>query len=143
MIFADDDGDDAAINCAELAIWDVALSAAEVIQLGGFASNVLVTEINVTGTGGISVIETQSGTLQMVAEVLPENATNKAVVWSVTEVTGGATISEDGLLTAVKNGTVIVNATSSDGSNITGSIEITISNQAVIQIGRASWWVRV
>ena len=134
LIFADDDGDDAAINCAELAIWDVALSAAEVIQLGGFASNVLVTEINVTGTGGISVIETQSGTLQMVAEVLPENATNKAVVWSVTEVTGGATISEDGLLTAVKNGTVIVNATSSDGSNITGSIEITISNQAVILV---------
>ena len=134
LIFADDDGDDAAINCAELAIWDVALSADEVIQLGGFASNVLVNGINVTGTGGVSVIETESGTLQMIAEVLPENATNKVVVWSVTEVTGGATISEDGLLTAVKNGTVTVNATSTDGSNITGSTEITISNQAVILV---------
>jgi hypothetical protein len=134
LIFADDDGDDAAINCAELAIWDVALSADEVIQLGGFASNVLVNGINVTGTGGVSVIETESGTLQMIAEVLPENATNKVVAWSVTEVTGGATISEDGLLTAVKNGTVTVNATSTDGSNITGSTEITISNQAVILV---------
>jgi len=134
LVFADDDGDDAAINCAELAIWDVALSAAEVIQLGGFASNVLVSEINVTGTGGVSVIDTQSGTLQMIAEVLPENATNKVVTWSVAEGTGGATISEDGLLTAVKNGTVTVNATSTDGSNITGSTEITISNQAVILV---------
>ena len=134
LIFADDDGDDAAINCAELAIWDVALSAAEVIQLGGFASNVLVTGINVTGTGGISVIETQSGTLQMIAEVLPEDATNKVVAWSVTEGTGGATISDDGLLTAVKNGTVTVNATSTDGSNIVGSTVITISNQAVILV---------
>ncbi len=134
LIFADDDGDDAAINCAELAIWDVALSAAEVIQLGGFASNVLVTGINVTGTGGVSVIDTQSGTLQMIAEVLPENATNKDVTWSVTEGTGGATISVDGLLTAVKNGTVTVNATSTDGSNIVGSTVITISNQAVILV---------
>lgn len=134
LMFADDDGDDAAINCAELAIWDVALSAAEVIQLGGFASNVLVAEINVSGTGGVSIIDTQSGTLQMIAEVLPEDATNKVVDWSVIEGTGGATISVDGLLTAVKNGTVTVNATSTDGSNIVGSTEITISNQAVILV---------
>lgn len=138
LIFADDDGDDATMNCAELAIWNVALSSAEVYQLGSFAGNVLVTEINVSGTGSVNVIETQSGTLQMIAEVIPENATNKEVAWSVTEVTGGATISEDGLLTAVKNGTVIVNATSTDGSNITGSTEITISNQAVILVSSIS-----
>lgn len=134
LLFADDDGDDAAINCAELAIWDVALSAPEVVQLGGFASNVLVSQINVTGTGGVSEITTQSGTLQMLAEVLPADATNKAVAWSVTAGTGNATITPDGLLAAVKNGTVTVNATSTDGSNIVGSLVVTISNQAVIPV---------
>jgi hypothetical protein len=134
LVFADDDGDDATINCAELAIWDVALSADEAAQLGGFASNILVSSITVTGAGGVNSIDTQSGTLQMIAEVLPDNATNKTVVWSVTNGTGGATITADGLLTAVKNGTVTVNATSSDGGNVVGSAEITISNQAVILV---------
>jgi hypothetical protein len=134
LLFADDDGDDAAINCAELAIWDVALSASEVIQLGGFASNVLVSEITVTGAGGVNIIDTQSGTLQMSAAVLPVDATNKTVTWSVTNGTGGATISTDGLLTAVKNGTVTVNATSNDGGNVVGTLVITISNQAVILV---------
>jgi len=134
LFFADDDGDDAAINCAELAIWDVALSASEVIQLGGFASNVLVSGITVTGTGGVSIIDTQSGTLQMIAEILPADATNKTVAWSVANGTGEATISTDGLLTAVKNGTVTVNATSTDGGNVVGSTVITISNQAVILV---------
>ncbi|MBK7173136.1 MAG: Ig-like domain-containing protein [Bacteroidales bacterium] len=134
LIFADDDGDDAPINCAELAIWDVALTADEALQLGGFAGNILVSQINVTGTGGANVINTQSGTLQMLAEVLPADATDKTVTWSVTNGTGEGTISTDGLLTAVKNGTVTVTATSNDGSNITGSMEVTISNQAIILV---------
>lgn len=134
LIFADDDGDDAEINCAELAIWDVALSAAEAAQLGGFAGNILVTQINVTGTDGVNVIDTQSGTLQMLAEVLPIDATDKTITWSVTNDSGEATIGTDGLLTAVKNGTVTVIATANDGSNITGSMEVTISNQAVIAV---------
>lgn len=134
LIFADDDGDDATINCAELAIWDVALSAEDVFQLGSIATTVPVSEITVTGTGGVTVINTQSGTLQMLATVLPENATNKTVEWSVTNGTGEATISTDGLLAAVKNGTVMVHATATDGSNIVGSIEITISNQVVVLV---------
>jgi Icc-related predicted phosphoesterase len=37
LIFADEDGEDGFINCSELAIWDKALTAAEVLELGGFA----------------------------------------------------------------------------------------------------------
>ncbi len=134
LLFADDDGDDAAINCAETAIWDVALSADEVLQLGGFAGNVIVSGITVTAAGNASTIETQSGTLQMSATILPVNATNQTVTWSETNGTGGATISSGGLLTAVKNGTVTVNATSNDGGNVIGSMVIAISNQAVILV---------
>lgn len=38
-IFADDDGDDGLIQCAELAIWDVALTAEEAALLGSVSGN--------------------------------------------------------------------------------------------------------
>jgi hypothetical protein len=34
LLFADNDGEDGMINCSELAIWDIALSDEEIIQLG-------------------------------------------------------------------------------------------------------------
>jgi uncharacterized protein YjdB len=52
----------------------------------------------------------------MSAAVEPANASNKSVTWSITNGTGEATISTAGLLTAVKNGTVVVKATAKDGS---------------------------
>ena len=90
-----------------------------------------VTDINVTGTGGISIIDTDGGTIQMLAEVLPSNATNKNVTWSVSN-SSVATISTTGLLTAVSNGTVTVKATATDGSEIFGEMEVTINNLFVI-----------
>jgi hypothetical protein len=36
LIFADEDGEDGTIECAELAIWDKPLTAAEALQLGGY-----------------------------------------------------------------------------------------------------------
>ena len=93
-------------------------------------TTVLVTSITVTGTGGATSIMTDGGTLQMQAEVLPANATNKAVTWSEVNGTGQATISADGLLTAVANGVVTVTATAQDGSGISDSRQIEISNQS-------------
>ena len=90
-----------------------------------------VTDINVTGTGDVSVIDTDGGTIQMLAEVLPINATNKNVTWSVSN-SSVATISTTGLLTAVSNGTVTVKATATDGSEIFGEMEVTINNLFVI-----------
>jgi uncharacterized protein YjdB len=65
----------------------------------------------------------------MLADVLPTDASNDTVVWSVTNGTGEATISATGLLTAAEDGTVTVKATATDGSAVSGSIVITISNQ--------------
>ncbi|RUA31175.1 MAG: hypothetical protein DSY76_01690, partial [Bacteroidetes bacterium] len=95
----------------------------------GDMGSVSVTSITVQGQGGVSTITTAGGTLQMVATVLPTNATNNTVTWSVTNGTGSATISATGLLTATGDGTVTVTATANDGSNVTGSTVITISNQ--------------
>ena len=88
-----------------------------------------VTSINVLAAGGSSEITINQGTLQMTANVSPEDATDTNIVWSVTNGTGQATISQDGVLQAVADGTVTVVATAADGSGVKGSIQITISNQ--------------
>lgn len=86
----------------------------------------LVETIHITGDDAITV---DGGTLQLSVEVLPADATNKAVIWYVQNGTEFATINESGLLTAVSNGTVTVTATAADGSGIVGTKSITISGQ--------------
>ena len=65
---------------------------------GGGSSTVAVSAITVTGDGDVTTITTDNGTLQMLADVSPTTATNKSVIWSVTDGTGSATISTTGCL---------------------------------------------
>ncbi|NVO03773.1 MAG: Ig-like domain-containing protein [Bacteroidetes bacterium] len=102
------------------------------ITLSNQAPVVLVTSIVVTGAGNATTITTLAGILQMSAAVLPVNATDQTVTWSVTNGTGQGTISATGLLTAVANGIVTVTATANDGSGVFGTLDITISNQLVL-----------
>ncbi len=94
----------------------------------GGGSAVLVTSITVDGLVGQNSISTSGGSLQMNATVLPANATNTNVIWSVKNPTVG-TINSSGLLTAISNGVDTVVATAADGSGISGFKVITISNQ--------------
>ncbi len=112
---------------------DGQVSGELVITISNQNPVVPVTDITVTGAGGATTIEVDNGTLQMEAEVLPENATNKAVTWSVDNGTGEAAISSGGLLTAARNGTVNAVATSADGLT-SGDVEITITNQSTTGI---------
>ncbi|MDF1571856.1 MAG: Ig-like domain-containing protein [Bacteroidales bacterium] len=95
-----------------------------------------VEEITVTGADGATTITTMGGTLQMTATVLPAEATDPSVTWSVDDETI-ATIDENGLLTAVADGDVTVTATANDGSGVNGSLVVTISNQDETGIGSA------
>ncbi len=81
----------------------------------------------VDGDGEAKITE-PGGTLQLKANVEPDSASNKDVTWSV-DNEGVATIDQDGLLTAVANGTVTIRATAKDGSGVFGTIEIVISEQ--------------
>jgi hypothetical protein len=85
-----------------------------------------VTSIVVTGFGGATTVADGS-TLQMLATILPLNATDSTVTWSVVNGSGTATISVGGLLTATGAGTVTVIATANDASGVTGSIVITVT----------------
>jgi hypothetical protein len=100
-------------------------------EFGSTSDEVLVTSITVSGAGGASTITTDEGTLQLSASVLPEDATNKNVTWSISNGTGSATISSGGLVTAVTDGTVTARATANDGSGVYDDYELTISNQDV------------
>ena len=90
-----------------------------------------VDKINVSGADNATAINSDNGTLQMSAEVLPANADNKEVKWSVTNGTGKATISKTGLLTALMNGTVTFKADAIDGSWTQGTLDVNISGQLI------------
>jgi len=96
------------------------------INTGG----ILVSSISVQGQGGATTITTSGGSLQMEATVLPSNADNPNVSWSVSP-SGLASISTSGVLTAIDNGTVTVTASATDGSGVSGSTTIDLSNQNV------------
>ncbi len=89
------------------------------------AATVAVTGITVTA----SAISVNNGsTLQMTANVAPDDASDKSVTWSVTNGTGAATITTSGgLLTATGPGSVTVKATSNSDSSINGTLQITIN----------------
>jgi len=84
---------------------------------------------DITLTGG--TITTDNGTLQMVATVLPEDASIKTVKWTVDNTTGNATIDANGLLKGIENGTVSVTATSMDGQGTSATVDVEISGQAI------------
>lgn len=66
--------------------------------------------------------------LHMTAGILPKDATNQSVTWSVINGTGVASISADGVLLGEQTGTVTIRATANDGSNAYGEIPLEIVN---------------
>ena len=92
-----------------------------------------LTSITVTGAGGGNYYYySRMAYLQLIASVLPEQATNKTVTWSLENGTGQATINSTGLVTALEDGTVTARATANDGSGVYGILVITISNQIIL-----------
>jgi len=96
-----------------------------IITFEGATAGVDVTSVTLAG----GEITTDNGTLQVVATILPEDATNKVLAWSVENTTGRATINSNGVVTAIKDGEVTVTAKATDGSYEEGSCTVTISGQ--------------
>ncbi len=105
-------------------IWEM-----QVFGVAEESDPILVESISVNGENNVDEIAVLGGTLQMIAQVSPVEATDKTVAWSVDneEV---ATISTDGLLQALTNGTVVVKAVANDGSAVEGTLEVSVSNQS-------------
>lgn len=74
----------------------------KIVPVAGVSLNTDELEINVGGTSSL------------VATVLPTNATNKGVSWNSTDP-NVATVSDDGVVTAISAGETIITVTTSDG----------------------------
>lgn len=85
-----------------------------------------VTSIAVDGAGGVTTVAAL-GTLQMEATVLPTNATDATVAWSVDDPAVATIDAGTGLLTGVAAGTVVVTATANDASGVTGTVSVTVT----------------
>lgn len=79
-----------------------------------------------------AAITTDNGTVQMAAVIVPADATNQKLKWTVTNGTGKATISQTGVVTAITNGTVTVKADAIDGGwTESNEATVTITGQVI------------
>lgn len=88
-----------------------------------------VKDIIITTETGEFVIDEPGGTLQMIATVVPEDAGNKEVRWTLNNPSIASIEEFGGLLTAEKNGVVRVFAWATDGSGIVVNTDVTLTNQ--------------
>ena len=85
-----------------------------------------VTSVEVTVEAGTTV--SVGKTLQATATVKPGNATNKKVTWKSSDESI-ATVDANGVITAKKAGKVVITATSTDGTDKSGSVELTVADE--------------
>lgn len=88
---------------------------------------ILIQEMSIVGADEIDEATTYT------VLFTPENATNKAVKWSVNDDTV-ATVSETGTLTPIKSGTVVLKAVSTDGSDVYAEKTVNVKVYAKISL---------
>lgn len=85
--------------------------------------------------GGTNAIDTDGGTTRITATVEPEGAANKKVIYTLTgnsstyvklSDSDGASVTVTGLA----DGVATIKATAADGSGVSGTIQVTVQNQA-------------
>ena len=101
------------------------MDACGIVTLEGAEAGTYIDGITLEG----GTITEDNGTLQLVAVITPEDATNKVLKWTVTNETGMASVSNTGLVTGIANGDVTVTAAATDGSYEEASATVSISGQ--------------
>lgn len=125
-------GEDGTVSGQKAGTAEVKITAAENAYYSKAEATVTVTVKAVPVTG--IVLETTELTLksaesaELTASVLPENATDKSVVWESSDTTV-AVVSADGKVTAVKAGTATITATAADGG-MTATCLVTVEAPA-------------
>lgn len=73
----------------------------------------------------VSININKAKTLQLSVTVVPDNASNKAVLWSSSD-TSIAKVDTKGLVTVQKEGKAIITATAADGSGVKATCEVNV-----------------
>ncbi|EOX4270037.1 Ig domain-containing protein [Citrobacter freundii] len=98
------------------------VAAADTIQVIDTEDNVDVASVSVTPSTSSGAVGT---TVQLTANILPADATDKTGVWSSSDQTK-ATVNSSGLVTRVATGTATITFTTNDGGK-TGTSSITVT----------------
>ena len=91
-----------------------------------------VTSVEITTVEGMAL--GVNGTTSLEYKISPENATNKEVTWSSSD-TSVATVSADGTITGLKEGTTTITVTSKDNTGATDTYSLTVE---VVHVDRVS-----
>ncbi len=104
-----------------------ALVAAAALLVGCQPKPVLVSKITLSQTTG-SVVEGE--TLKLNAIVTPKEASNPELTWSSSNASV-ATVSGDGVVTGVAEGSATITAAATDGSNVKETCAITVTKKVI------------
>lgn len=85
--------------------------------------NVLVSDITLNETEKDLIV---NQTYKLIATITPDVATNQTVSWSSSNPSI-ATVDSEGLVTAIAVGTATITATTTDGTNLSASCDVTVS----------------
>jgi uncharacterized protein YjdB len=94
---------------------------------GAPRADIPVSRIAITSEENVNTVKAGE-TLKLTAHVLPDNASNKKLAWSVSSslTAGKAVVNDTGLVTAIKSGDVTVRASAIDGSNVYREFGLTV-----------------
>ena len=102
-------------------------SASFIVTVG--SSKILVNRVEIYGKGALSVGETEN----LGWAVWPTNADNKSIAFTSSN-TNVASVSEYGVVKAVAAGTARITAIALDGSGVTASYDVVVSNVAPVLV---------
>lgn len=107
----------------------------------GDTEYVYVSDINVTAPY-VMLVPENDGTVVLSAEVLPDNADNRNVVWSVRSGADLVSVTPSGSTVTVvakgnRDGRAVVRATAADGSGVYGEIELSVEGFALTAVDDA------
>jgi len=116
-------------------LYDIALTEGEVASMhnGEDIMRTYISSISIGSESGEMEVKMEDS-LQMTADISPEDATVPDIDWSIEEGTGSATVNDTGLVKPEAVGTVTVKATATDGSGVTATQEITITGVLITDI---------
>lgn len=113
-------------------IWvdEIENGATKAAQINLHISNAKVSEITLSASALSMKKGEQYG---LIANVQPENAVDKTVTFSTSNA-NVATVSENGIVTAVRGGTAVISANANDGSGVQAFCQITVIPKLVTRL---------
>lgn len=104
-------------------------SRSNVVSTADAGSVVFASGISISSeTGSFDINASESSTLQLLAQISPANVSIHRVDWFVTSGSEVVTVNENGVVTAIGNGSAVIVAYATDGSSIYGETTVTVDN---------------